>query len=539
MIFLVNPVGDFPLNDDWSYGRAVKSVIEQGEFKPCGWTGTNLIAQVYWGALFCFPFGFSFTALRFSTLTLGLIGVLSTYGLLRLLNTHPKYSFLGALLVALNPIYFELSNTFMNDVPFFAFGALSLFFLFKGLKHDSKTDIVVGLLVAYISILCRQTGLALPLAFGFAYIAKKGLKIKSSIIGFLPALLGFGLQFSYQKWLQITERLPVHFNNQLNTLYQEISKGLYNIISNYASILLFSIIYLGLFILPFLILLYVRKFKEFNLRTRIVIALASLSFVLLIMKILISKQILMPFVRNILYDFGLGPVIMKNTGIPRAPNELWILITATGLIGGVILTQCILLILRKSFRDLKHNKTLNESWVEIFIISNVVAYFVPLGFLGLGHFGFYDRYLIFLLPLLLMTVAVATNAVNKRIAGYKLFSFSFIFILLYGLFSIGATHDYLSWNRARWGALNHLINHENITPKRIDGGFEFNAWYLYDPNYMFESNKSWYWVDRDDYVVSFKSLPGYREIGSYPFRMWMPYRIANILVLKKISVNQQ
>ena len=32
LIILVNPIGDFPLNDDWAYARSVLSLVEDGEF---------------------------------------------------------------------------------------------------------------------------------------------------------------------------------------------------------------------------------------------------------------------------------------------------------------------------------------------------------------------------------------------------------------------------------------------------------------------------------------------------------------------------
>ncbi len=80
-----------------------------------------LLTHVLWGSLFCIPFGFSFTALRFSTLTLGLIGILGTYFLLREVKSDRYIAFMGAMLLASNPIYVALSNTFMTDVPFTAF----------------------------------------------------------------------------------------------------------------------------------------------------------------------------------------------------------------------------------------------------------------------------------------------------------------------------------------------------------------------------------------------------------------------------------
>src|SRR4051812_40826115 len=102
--FLVNPVGNFPWNDDWAYGSAVRALVEQGDLRFSDWTAPNLISQVLWGALFCLPFGFSFTALRISTLVLGLAGVLSTYALLREAKAAHWIAVAGGLTLAFSPI---------------------------------------------------------------------------------------------------------------------------------------------------------------------------------------------------------------------------------------------------------------------------------------------------------------------------------------------------------------------------------------------------------------------------------------------------
>ena len=73
-VLAVDPVGNFALNDDWAYASAVRMLVEQGELRLSGWTAANLITQLLWGALFCLPFGFSFTALRISTLVLAMLG---------------------------------------------------------------------------------------------------------------------------------------------------------------------------------------------------------------------------------------------------------------------------------------------------------------------------------------------------------------------------------------------------------------------------------------------------------------------------------
>lgn len=539
MVILVNPIGDFPLNDDWAYGYSVKVLLEQGDFQLSGWTATNLLTQVLWGALFCLPFGFSFTALRFSTLTLGLIGVLATYGLLREINTNSKLSLVGALVVAVNPLYFGLSHTFMNDVHFFGLAILSLYLFVRGLNKDSKAEIVIGTIVACITVLTRQVGLVIPLAYGCAYIFKKGITIRNGIRGFLPAFIGLSTQVFYQKWLQITMRAPDKYGNQFKTLFHEILKGFDNLIVNFATVTVFSLIYLGLFLFPFLLLLFTLKKENIFQGRRKLFFLVSLGS-LVTLKLLTSQHQLMPLFRgHVLTDFGIGPVILKNSEFPKAPQLFWFTLTVLGIIGAALLIQYLFLAVWQILAKNQESQITDRRWSAVLGLSAIFIYFIPLGFMGLGAFGFYDRYLIFLLPLLMMVASVSTTSIRNWKIGYGSISVAVIMMLLYGGFTIGATHDYLSWNRMRWQALRDLMQEEQVSPSRIDGGFEFNGWYLYSDDYddwKDEHDKSWYWVDKDDYVVSFNPLTGYEEVKLYSFSKWLPWGQGNILVLHKNSI---
>jgi len=127
-ILIVNPLGDFPLNDDWSFALAVKGLVEYGDWRPNGWTGASLITQSLWGAIFCIPAGFSFNALRFSTLISAVFGVIGVYILLVTNNRGRILAVIAALTLAFNPIYYELSFTFMTDVLFTALSILSSIF---------------------------------------------------------------------------------------------------------------------------------------------------------------------------------------------------------------------------------------------------------------------------------------------------------------------------------------------------------------------------------------------------------------------------
>jgi hypothetical protein len=108
---------------------------------------------------------------------------------------------------------------------------------------------------------------------------------------------------------------------------------------------------------------------------------------------------------------------------------------------------------------------------------------------------------------------------------------------LYGAFSISGTHDYLAWNRARWQALNNLETEQRVRPDDIDGGFEFNGWYLYDPNYRASPGKSWYWVARDDFMIAFGPVPGFSEMKRYNFQRWLPPGKGSILILRRTKAS--
>ena len=157
-LFVVNPLGDFPLNDDWSFGLAVKHLLQTGDFRPTGFTSMPLVTQTLWGALFCLPGGFSFNALRFSTLVLSLCSLLVVYLLVRRVHPSRLLAAIAALTVAFNPIYFALSNTFMTDVPFTALLLAAAFFFSRCLQSGSDFDLLCGLACALAATLCRQLG---------------------------------------------------------------------------------------------------------------------------------------------------------------------------------------------------------------------------------------------------------------------------------------------------------------------------------------------------------------------------------------------
>ncbi len=340
MVFLVNPMGDFPLNDDWAYGWSVKTLLEKGEFQLSDWTAVNLMSQVFWGALFCLPLGFSFTALRLSTLTLGFIGVIATYGTLREVKASPGVALAGALTVTLNPLYFCLSNSFMTDVPSFTFTTVAFYFLIRALTRHSVGSLVAGVTMTLVSILNRQIGVIVIPAFAVAYVMKDGFRRRSMLAALLIGLPGLALYLIYPRWLDVTGRTPYLYDLQTTKMLSSLSASVPDIVATYAQNLFVMSTYLGLFLLPFLLLARSELLLPRNIaRPKTVAAL----LLVVAAGLWAAKYECMPSVGNILNVAGLGPsAISGPKGVDLDPltlRRIWQVVTVAGVVGAALLLR--------------------------------------------------------------------------------------------------------------------------------------------------------------------------------------------------------
>jgi hypothetical protein len=547
MAVAVNPIGEFPLNDDWSYSRAVYSLVSDGQLRFTGWQSVPLIVQVIWGAGFCKLFGFSFTTLRISTLVLGLIGVYATYVIISDLTGNAVISLIGALTIMFNPLYFELSNTFMTDVPFYCFAALSFLLLMRSIARESIFALVKGLCLACAATLIRQIGIVLTMAFGAAYVVRNGLSRRTLLTAVLPTLLIASVLMAYQTWLKAEGNLPALYNYRNDEILNTLSHLRVLLIISHT---LTASVYVGLFLMPFLVIFTYSRLERSSLRYRAFYL--TILFVLSILATagLVYKQRIMPLTTNVLFDIGLGPATLRDVFIlnlphlPTAPPMLWVAVTAMGVTGAFILFHAFLsavsyvcgflpkINLQGGHRLFPYSKSGFDRNASILLFAVLCSSFYVLAISLFDNL--FDRFLIFaLMPIMVVLVL----PINKGFRTFNTYPVVFCVTLLaiYGTFSTGATHDYLSWNRARWEALRHLTEGQNIPPKFIDGGFEFNGWYSYDPNYQQNPTKSWWWVYEDDYIVSFGPLAGYEEIGCYPYVRLIPPEQGTILLLHKVA----
>lgn len=531
MTALANPIGEFPLNDDWSYSYSVRSLIERNELEFTDWVSMPLITQVIWGTLFTITDGFSFTALRISTLFLAFWAVVATYVLLRSTSADAVTSAIGALSLLTNPIFFSLSHTFMTDVPFTAMFVTSTAFLFNGLRRDSLRLILAGLFFAFLALFIRQLGLALFIGFAIGYVSRNGFSPRVNLIAISPLVAATSLYLSYGFILDFLEKTPALYNIKTNAALDSFTSihALKSIIFNAIKFILYA----GLFLLP-LLFLQSSFLSTINLR-KIIWPTGGL----LLAGALVLKDYSFPLGGNVLFrtgcgtpEFSVGPLTLRDTYILctnfAAPLPTWMqtLFLVVSAVSGAFMFYALIRQAPSQYLNSKQN-ILSTNWPRIFLLSTIFAYIAPL-LLG----GFFDRYLIPILPLLIAAILESSKKFTIKISHILIPSF---FLILTASFSLTATHDYLAWNRARWIGLNFLQNALKASPLQIDGGFEFNGLNNYSHEYVRQNQKSWWWVYDDLYVISFTNLDGYREIKSFDIDPWLPGSKDRILVLMRVE----
>ncbi len=534
-VVVVNPLGNFPLNDDWAYALSVRGILGHGTYDRIQDNCTTLISQAYWGALFCLPAGFSFVAMRLSTLCLALVGILGMYFLLKRLGATRGVACLGALVLGFNPIYFALSFTFMTDVPFTALVVVSLLLMFAALEKDTNLRLIGSALLAGICVLCRQLGLFLPLAFAACFVVRYGLTWRSLVRGAIPLAVGLGAFLGFRWWLAATGSLGNldHFTHRALTGVTSAGAAEMLLTRSAAVGLCW-----GLLLFPFTLLLPVPN-RTWPRSALIVGVAVPLLFALFVAFRWLRHGYLMPVLPNVLAPWGIGPVTLRDIYILHLPHmrplpaPFWLAVTILSILGGGILLACLLLSALRLPLGTRSLRWEHTPVVVLFVLVGCLAYCKPICLVPL-----FDRYVIGVLPLLLCLMALSASRLSPCVQRRRL-AIAACVLAPYMLFSVAGTRDYLTWNKLRWEVLRTLTQDQSIPPTQIDGGYEFNGWYGYDAAYRPPPAKSWWWIHDDQYLVSVGPVEGYETAREVQYSRWLPPREARVLLLRRLPAAER
>lgn len=559
LLFLANvgidPVVDIPLCDDWAYGWTVEHLLMTGKYWPAQFILPPMITNVLWGALFSLPAGFSYTALHVSTLVASFIGLVGVYIAVRDVERPRWLALIITLTLATNPIYYVLSHTFHTDVLFMALTTWAAVFLARVLRGGSNMQLVVGTAIATAATLSRELALCVPVAFAVASLMRSMRTPGSVLRAFLPLLSSASAFILFRYWLATSGRLPAAVDGKTLELLQAFSDPVRFLTLMFGNSYV-VLIYLGLFLLPILILWAWQMSQSDGikavLRSRMkeLTVLTTLGILAMVVGALVRANYgetfhdyggthgpLLPVTGWYLVKTGVGPQLLTGAygsldHVHPLPSIFWIVLTALGFVGSLLIILILSVhSLRLLPKVLRREVDDHTDVVGIFLFLCGIIYLLPLLLATLLD----DRYLIPSIAFLATAVAIACGnfAASWSLIANAIRSFVLVFLVGFGVIAVSGTRDYLIANRVRWEALTDLMA-SGIRPEDIDGGFEFFGQYLYEKQYDPGRPQQNQGTARNvPYVVAFGSMPSYSVLRTYSYRNWLPPHVQMIVVLHK------
>lgn len=510
---IVNPIGEFPLNDDWAYSKSVSFALK-GYFTIGDFGAMTLFTHLLWGTIFAKIFGFSFTILRISTLVSSLIGLFFLNKLVVKISKNQWLGFFSCLVLLLNPLYFSLANTYMTDVNFTTLLILGCYSAFSFFETKKKKYVFYFLLASVGLVLIRQFGIILPVCFFLACITLKENKKKYLIISFSLIVITIGILKFYEDLIRasISPGAAYTFSGSIDLLSYAFWENFFiNIGVRYKVIL----VHILLYSFPLAIIYLISIVRSINKIYAISIAIVCSfgSYFLL-------QGNIFPF-HNMFTNMCIGPeTFHEPNGHTRSAD--FAIICDIIKYAFCSFTFIILTL----FLSLKIKKGKNE-----FKVSPQVLFLLML--LGMYIFMilitqkdvYFDRYH---LPIIALIV-ILFSFINRIFKAQ--YGFSILILCCFFYVSVFGTKDYLALNRVRWEAYYFIKEAAKVDAEKINGGFEINCW---------NDGKGNWWADYGnlqnyDYLIQFNRENGFQLVREYEFQRYFPYKKDTLRLQERID----
>jgi hypothetical protein len=566
--WIVSPVGEFALNDDWIFAQAVDTLLQTGIYRGHPYLNATFVAQAYWGALFCKVLGFSFTSLRLSTLVLAGITMWGVAHSALALVLQRRLALLSAAVVAVNPVFLTLSYSYMTDIPFLAPLVLAGLCFLRALKPERAIAgqdyygraiwgqgnyVLYGNCWAVVAFFVRQFGLILPIALALTLavlVWRKQYRLTTkTVLGFvLPWLAAIGILL-FLKTIQDPGTpvfLPIGHH-----LHMKVMDGLRHFPV--------CLCYLGLFCLPLGIArgwqLW-RGHDHWSSRHIVaVLAIYSSSLFIFSLPRLLSLIIFhgqspwlnayshrLPLLRgpNMIADLAFGgPVTLPEPDLAptvHVDDWWWIPTLAAlfvaSLLWGNAIDQLRRLRAAVPFYPLCRIFQAQELFLLLWAVLFVAVAYNP------WRLVVPDRYL---LPALVPCVLLLTREMShyRHQVALRLASLVCGVTLMVAL--VGQ-QDYLAFQQATWTAGQRLITTHGASSTQISGNASFNGWYNNDLYMQRYHTRSWWesersgkgtWALDDTYRITRVPLDGYQEVDRVIYFSWLGMQQRSVLMLKR------
>ncbi len=506
LFLLVDPRGQFPLNDDFQYAETARGLVADGRMRLPQWALSSTVAHAALGAVATAPWGATNQSLRFWEMLLGGLGAALVYALARRWRASADASLLAALTVAWSPLYATLSASFHIDITASLFVLAGLLAFLRAREIRSPQWYAFSSALIAVSGLSRQTGF-LCVAGGLAALAWERRLSKDEALAFvLPSALAAVL-FSY--WFHFVHGTTWAWESGAYSPKTDLAYWLkpyvwVAVLARAEKSLQLS----ALFLAPLAILrwesLFARKPKPVEAAALSVVAVAALAAW--------YKAQGLPLLFNTLTHVGLGTGTLIDAD--DKPGGWW---ESPWLWNGAALAAFLssLVLVRVAAEELRGPRAKELRAAALFAGTPYLAMLLMP--------ALFDRYLLVFLPVAAAAFAAGREDRWRRAAP------AFASALVLGAFTWAGMSDYFAWNRARWDAGMTAVAH-GITPDKVENGFDWDGQFTLTRNLsLLRASKPasgigvWEWQTLNRVVLEtgFKSsphMPGWTQIAAFPYR---------------------
>jgi hypothetical protein len=466
----IRPVVEMGVMDDWSYIRTVQALAHTGHIVYNGWSAPILGWQLYLGALFARLFGFTFTAIRLSTLPVAMVTAYLTQRTLVRAGIRDWNATIGTLALVLSPVFLSVTFSFMTDISGLFCIVLCLYACLRALQ--AKTDKAALAWIRFAAISNALLGTVRQIVWlGFLVMVPStlwflGRRAHFLFAGSLLYVFCLAIIFASLRW----------FHKQPYSVPEPLVRGQVNIrvFLLICKNMIAAVLETALLLLPIL-LMFLPSFPRRNRRATVLLALAiaiCVLFGLLMPHRPGMSRLLAPFLRNSVTIHGF------MNAKPFHGERPAILGPGIRLLLTTLVVVCTLSFF--AFLFTRHRNQISTSravglvpvsWYSlgVLLVPFTLAYFVLL-FPRAATNEFFDRYL---LPILMFAIIAVLRVYQEQIQP-RLPAATLIPIAIFAAFGIAGTHDSFALLRARVALADELLS-DGVPPTAIDGGFEYNS----------------------------------------------------------------
>jgi hypothetical protein len=464
--------------DDWSYIKTAFVFARTGHIVYNGWATAILGWAIPWGALFIKLFGFSFTAVRLSTLPPAMASVYLLHASLLRFGITARNAIVGALTLGVSPLFLPLAATYMTDIAGLFCILLCLYLCQRALAAQSSNATILWLAAAATTNLAGGTVRQLAwlgtlvMVPSTAWLLRKRAGVKP--VGFLLWIASIIGALACMRW----------FERQPYVLPEKVLQGPVtgSMLGHMLAELLKTFLCLALVTFPILIAwIPVQRSLSRSAKLRLtctLIALAAASIVFGYKGTLEHR--VMPWLGHVIGTLSIFSSTGEMLGTRPVTLTLPIRVALSLFVIAAALTLAEQLLTKPWQTQGAYTNPLKEAlWVLGPFAISYIALLLPRALYSF----IYDRYLLGLMPVAIIFLLL----IYQRWVGERLPAITIATLTVFAVYATAGTHDWFALNRARAAAVAQI--HASGAPlTSIQGGFDYDGWtqieaagYINDP----------------------------------------------------------